>query len=243
MVISDPYDTDPSSNLNLSELGLVSVVMGCPKLHSIVYICSQMTNAALLAVAKHKPNLTSFLLIIVEPQLPDYLTQKPLDRGYSAILECCKNLKRLAITGLFTDQLLENVGTHGKKLEVLHLAFGRNTDLGLHFVLSGCNSMRKLSIRDCPIGGQALLGNSDRLERMQCFWMSSCTVSYGECKLLGEKHLRLNVEVINERSPLHTMSDKSLVENLYIYRTVAGPRLDMPAFVWSTNKKESLGQL
>lgn len=231
---SDAYAADP--NINLTERGLVFVVKGCPKLRYVVYFCSQMTNEALLTIAKHRPNLTKLVLVIGEPQLPDFLTDMPLDNGYRAIVERCKNLKRLVVSGLFTDRLLEHIGTHGKKLEMLSLIFSCGSDRGLHHVLSGCSNLRKLFIRDSPFGGEALLANSDKLERMRSIWISSCKVSYRECKLLGEKHPRLNVEVINERGPLHSMSDESHLENLYVYRTVAGPRLDIPAFVLSTNR-------
>lgn len=238
LILSDPYTADPT--INLTERGLISVSLGCPKLHSIRYFSTRMTNAALITVAKNKPNLTCFRLCILEPQLPDYITQQPLDEGFSAILERCKNLKRLLITGLVTDRLFEHIGIHGKNLEWLCLAFGGNSDQGLHQVLSGCSKIRKLMFRDCPFGGQVLLENSSRLEKMQSLWMSACPVSYGECKMLGEKNSRLNVEVINEKGPLHCMSDECLVENVYVYRTVAGPRLDIPEFVWSTNQKEPL---
>ncbi|KAL8136321.1 LOW QUALITY PROTEIN: hypothetical protein V2J09_002322 [Rumex salicifolius] len=230
---SDPYGADPS--ISLTERGLVSVAKGCPKLHSVLYCCSQMTNDALLNIAKHSPNLTCMRICILEPQLSDHLTHEPLDYGYGAIVKNCKSLKRLMVTGLVTDRLLEHIGTHGKKLEMLCLAFSGNTDAGLHHVLLGCDNLKKLIVRDCPFGGEVLLANSGRLERMQSLWMSSCPVSYGECKQLGEKQPKLNVEVINEKWALHSVPDECPVENLYVYRTIAGPRLDMPAFVWTTN--------
>jgi transport inhibitor response 1 len=42
---------------------------------------------------------------------------------------------------------------------------------------------------------------------------------------------RLNVEVIDERGPPESRPESCPVEKLYIYRTIAGPRLDMPGFV------------
>jgi len=234
---SDPYDADP--DVSLTEKGLVSVAMGCPKLQSILYFCRQMTNAALITIAKTRPNLTHFRLCIIEPQLPDYLTHQPLDVGFGAIVEHCKNLKRLSLGGLITDTLFEYIGAHGKKLEMLSLAFAGNSDRGLDLILSGCTNLKKLEIRDCPFGDGALLANAAKLETMRSLWMSSCQVSYRACKLLGQKHPRLNVEVIDERGPPESRSEKCAVENLYVYRSVAGPRSDGPGFVWTTNRKES----
>ncbi|KAL8137987.1 hypothetical protein V2J09_003988 [Rumex salicifolius] len=228
---SDPYDTDPS--ICLTERGLVSVAKGCPKLHNIMYLCNEMTNEALVTIAKHKPNLTCFRLIILEPQAPDYLTHQPLDDGYSSIVKSCKGLNRVSFTGLITDRLLEQVGAHGSRIEVLSLAFGRCTDAGLRHVLSGCTSLRKLVIRDCPFTGEALLANSEAIERLRFLWMLFCRVSYRECKMLGDKHPRLNVEVINDKG---FVSDECPVENVYVYRTVVGSRVDRPAFVRSTHE-------
>ncbi|KAL8136322.1 hypothetical protein V2J09_002323 [Rumex salicifolius] len=213
VVLSDPYNTDPS--IRLTERGLVSLALGSPKLHYILYLCSQMTNEALVTMANHKPNLTCFRLLILEPHLPDCLTHEPLDDGFAAIVERCKSLRRLVVTGLVTDRLLRHIGHYGTKLEVLCFAFSGNTDMGFHYVISGCSNLRKLVTRDCPFSGQAMLANSDRLERLQSLWMSSCPVSYATCNMLGEKNPRLNVEVINEKGPLDFESDESLVENLY----------------------------
>uniref|UniRef100_A0A0A9F8W8 GSVIVT00023591001, TIR1 n=1 Tax=Arundo donax TaxID=35708 RepID=A0A0A9F8W8_ARUDO len=45
---------------------------------------------------------------------------------------------------------------------------------------------------------------------------------------------RLSVEVMNDprrACPLDSLTDESLVETLYVYRTIAGPRSDTPACV------------
>ncbi|KAK7311315.1 hypothetical protein RJT34_09368 [Clitoria ternatea] len=48
------------------EKGLVAISMGCPKLHSLLYLCHQMTNAALITVAKKNcPNFIHFRLCIL----------------------------------------------------------------------------------------------------------------------------------------------------------------------------------
>lgn len=226
---SDPYgDRQPVS---LTERGLVSISAGCSKLQSILYFCHQMTNAALLAVANNRPNLSCFRLCIIEPRTPDYLTQLPLDVGFGEIVKSCKDLRRLSVSGLLTDRVFEYIGAYAKQIEMLSVAFAGESDLGLFHLLSGCKSLRKLEIRDCPFGDKALLANATKFETMRSLWMSSCSVSFGACKLLAQKMPRLNVEVINEGGQSDLLQENCLVEKLYIYRTVAGPRSDMPDYV------------
>ncbi|XP_061369371.1 protein TRANSPORT INHIBITOR RESPONSE 1-like [Gastrolobium bilobum] len=235
---SDPYVLEP--NVSLTEQGLVSVSEGCPKLESVLYFCRQMSNVALNTIARNRPNLTCFRLCIIEPRTPDHLTLQPLDSGFGAIVEHCKDLQRLSLSGLLTDRVFDYIGTYGKKLEMLSVAFAGDSDLGLHYVLSGCENLKKLEIRDCPFGDKALLANAAKLETMRSLWMSTCSVSYGACKLLGQKLPRLNVEVIDERGPPDSRPESCPVEKLYIYRTIAGPRLDMPGFVCTMEDDSSL---
>ncbi|XP_059300954.1 protein TRANSPORT INHIBITOR RESPONSE 1-like [Lycium ferocissimum] len=231
---SDPFLPEP--NVILTEQGLVAVSEGCPKLQTVLYFCRQMTNAALVTIARNRPNMIRFRLCVIEPRAPDYLTLEPLDTGFGAIVEQCKELRRLSLSGLLTDRVFEYIGTHAKKLEMLSIAFAGDGDMGLHHVLSGCESLRKLEIRDCPFGDEALLANAAKLETMRSLWMSSCSVSFGACKLLAQKLPKLNVEVIDEMGPPDTRPESSPVDKLYIYRTVAGPRFDMPGFVWTLNE-------
>ncbi|KAJ0742680.1 putative F-box domain, leucine-rich repeat domain superfamily, F-box-like domain superfamily [Helianthus annuus] len=231
---SDLYAAD--ANITLTEQGLVSVSQGCPKLQSVLYFCHQMSNSALITIAKNRPNLTCFRLCIIEPRTPDYLTHEPLDIGFGAIVKHCKNLNRLSLSGLLTDRVFEYIGTHAKKLEMLSIAFAGDSDLGLHHVLSGCESLKKLEIRDCPFGDTALLANVAKLATMRSLWMSSCAVSIGACKILSQKMPMLNVEVIDENGSLDSRLDSCLVEKLYVYRTVAGPRSDMPGYIWTMDR-------
>ncbi|XP_041016753.1 protein TRANSPORT INHIBITOR RESPONSE 1-like [Juglans microcarpa x Juglans regia] len=235
---SDPFGPEP--NVGLTEQGLVSVSEGCPKLQSVLYFCRQMSNAALITIARNRPNMTRFRLCIIEPHTPDYLTLQPLDVGFGAIVEHCKDLRRLSVSGLLTDRVFQYIGTHAKKLEMLSVAFAGESDLGLHHILSGCENLRKLEIRDCPFGDKALLANAAKLETMRSLWMSSCSVSFGACKLLGQKMPGLNVEVIDERSPPESRPESCPIEKLYIYRTVSGPRFDMPGFVWTMAENPAL---
>ncbi|KAM3735451.1 hypothetical protein ACB098_10G089000 [Castanea mollissima] len=236
---SEPFGVEP--NVLLTEQGLVSVSEGCPKLHSVLYFCRQMSNDALRTIARNRPNMTRFRLCIIEPRTPDYLNHQSLDVGFGAIVEHCKDLRRLSLSGLLTDRVFEYIGTYGKKLEMLSVAFAGDSDLGLHHVLSGCENLRKLEIRDCPFGDKALLANAAKLETMRSLWMSSCSVSFGACKLLGQKMPRLNVEVIDERGPPGSRPESCPVEKLYIYRTISGQRFDMPGFVWTKDENSALG--
>ncbi|KAK4376314.1 hypothetical protein RND71_006991 [Anisodus tanguticus] len=231
---SDPFLPEP--NVCLTEQGLVAVSDGCPKLQTVLYFCRQMTNDALITIARNRPNMIRFRLCVIEPRAPDYLTLESLDTGFGAIVEQCKELQRLSLSGLLTDRVFEYIGTHAKKLEMLSVAFAGDSDMGLHHVLSGCESLRKLEIRDCPFGDKALLANAAKLETMRSLWMSSCSVSFGACKLLSQKMPRLNVEVIDEMGPPDMRPESCPVDKLYVYRTVAGPRFDMPGFVWTLNE-------
>ncbi|KAH0637021.1 protein TRANSPORT INHIBITOR RESPONSE 1-like [Solanum tuberosum] len=231
---SDPFAAEP--NTTLTEQGLVAVSDGCPKLQSVLYFCRQMTNAALVTIARNRPNMIRFRLCIIEPRTPDYLTLGSFDAGFGAIVENCKELRRLSLAGLLTDRVFEYIGAHAKKLEMLSIAFAGDSDLGLHHVLSGCDNLRKLEIRDCPFGDKALLANAAKLETMRSLWMSSCSVSFEACKMLAQKMPRLNVEVIDERGPPDTRPESCPVEKLYIYRTVAGRRFDTPGYVWTMDE-------
>ncbi|KAL3364998.1 hypothetical protein AABB24_010248, partial [Solanum stoloniferum] len=61
---SDPFA--PGPNVSLTEQGLVAVSMGCPKLQSVLYFCRQMTNDALVTIARNRPNMIRFRLCIIE---------------------------------------------------------------------------------------------------------------------------------------------------------------------------------
>ncbi|WMV31846.1 hypothetical protein MTR67_025231 [Solanum verrucosum] len=156
-------------------------------------------------------------------------------------------------------RVFEYIGVHAKKLEMLSLAFAGDSNLSLHYVLSGCESLRKLETRDCPFGDEALLANAAKLETMRSLWMSNCSVSFEACKLLAQnlpetaslpprgsgkllaqKLPGLNVEVIDERGRPDTRPESCPVENLYIYRTVSGRRFDTPGFVWIIDEDAAL---
>ncbi|XP_042459528.1 transport inhibitor response 1-like protein Os05g0150500 [Zingiber officinale] len=226
----------------LTEIGLIAVSSGCVMLESVLYFCRQMTNSALLTIANNRPNLTCFRLCIVKPYTPDYITQEPLDAGFGAIVESCKDLRRLSMSGLLTDCVFKTIGASANRLERLSVGFAGDGDAGLHYILSGCRKLRMLEIRKCPFGIKALLDNADKLKTMRCLWMSSCSVTLGECRLLAKKMPRLSVEVIDENGgALQSRRDLSRrdllrrdilpAKKLYIYNSITGPRIDAPPSV------------
>ncbi|GER38883.1 transport inhibitor response protein [Striga asiatica] len=213
----------------VTEEGLVSISCGCPKLNSILYFCQQMTNAALITVAKNCPNFIRFRLCTLNPTIPDAVTNLPLDEGFGAIVQSCKGLKRLSISGLLTDKVFLYIGMYAEQLEMLSIAFAGESDMGMRYVLNGCKKIKKLEIRDSPFGDSALVSNVGKYETMRSLWMSSCEVTLGACKTLAQKMPMLNVEIINEGE--EEVEDKHRVEKMYLYRTLVGPRRDAPHFV------------
>jgi transport inhibitor response 1 len=149
-----------------------------------------------------------------------------MDEGFGAIVRDCKYLRRLALSGLLTDRVFEYIGTFGKKLQRLSIAFAGGSDRGLQHVLRGCTNLFKLEIRDSPFGDAALLAGRDRYESMRSLWMSDCNVTLQGCMDLAmQKRDRLVVEVIKKGD------DVDQVESVYVYRAVAGHRTDVPPFV------------
>ncbi|XP_047956137.1 protein AUXIN SIGNALING F-BOX 2-like [Salvia hispanica] len=230
---SDPYGV---GNAAVTEEGLVAISAGCPKLNSILYFCQQMTNAALITVAKNCPNFIRFRLCTLNPIVPDAATNQPLDEGFGAIVQSCKGLTRLSVSGLLTDQVFLYIGMYAEQLEMLSIAFAGDSDKGMLYVLNGCKKLKKLEIRDSPFGNMALLSDMGKYETMRSLWMSSCQVTLGACKTLAEKMPRLNVEIISENEGgagegEASLDDRDRVEKMYLYRTLVGPRTDAPDFV------------
>lgn len=219
------FPTDVCGPGIATEDGLVSISKGCQKLLSILYFCGKMTNAGLQTVARNSPQLTCFRLCILAPLSPDHTTKEPLDEGFGAIVERCKNLRRFSLSGLLTDKVFCYIGSYAKQLEMLSLAFAGKSDLGMQKILEGCPNLRKLEIRDSPFGDPALLFDVQKYESMRSLWMSSCHVTVSGALLLAKAMPSLNVEVIKDDT------EDSRADKLYVYRTVAGQRTDAPCFV------------
>ncbi|KAG9158290.1 hypothetical protein Leryth_000420 [Lithospermum erythrorhizon] len=227
-----PSDLYGVGNAAVTEVGLVAISAGCPKLNSILYFCQQMTNATLAIVAKNCPNFIRFRLCTINPVVPDAVTMQPLDEGFGAIVRACKGLKRLSVSGLLTDQVFLYIGMYAEQLEMLSIAFAGDSDKGMLYVLNGCKKLKKLEIRDSPFGNMALLADVGKYETMRSLWMSSCELTLGACRTLAKKMPMLNVEIINEGEQIDGGSDdRQKVEKMYLYRTLAGPRKDAPEFV------------
>lgn len=226
---ADPFEQDAlldGGGNGVTESGFVAVSEGCPKLHYVLYFCRQMTNAAVATVVRNCPNFTHFRLCIMNMCEPDYLTNEPMDEAFGAVVKTCTKLQRLAVSGLLTDLTFEYIGTYAKNLETLSVAFAGRSDKGMKCVLEGCPKLRKLEIRDCPFGNEALLSGLGRYESMRSLWMSACNVTMNGCLHLARQMPRLNVEVIKEDE-----NDDTQAEKVYVYRSVAGPRRDAPPFV------------
>ncbi|KAK4426035.1 protein AUXIN SIGNALING F-BOX 3 [Sesamum alatum] len=167
---------------------------------------------------------------LFQMQLPIYHLMKVS----GAIVQSCKGLKRLSVSGLLTDQVFLYIGMYAEQLEMLSIAFAGDSDKGMLYVLNGCKKLKKLEIRDSPFGNVALLADVGKYETMRSLWMSSCEVTFGACKILAKKMPRLNVEIINEGGQIEASpDDKQRVEKMYLYRTMVGPRKDSPDFVWT----------
>lgn len=229
-----PSDLHGAGNTAVTEEGLVAISTGCRKLNSLLYFCQQMTNAALITVAKNCPNFIRFRLCTLNPTIPDPVTMQPLDEGFGAIVQSSKGLKRLSLSGLLTDKVFLYIGMYAEQLEMLSVAFAGGSDKGMVYVLNGCKKLKKLEIRDSPFGNMALLADMGKYETMRSLWMSSCEVTLGACKTLAKKMPNLNVEIINENEQMDANSDDSQkVEKMYLYRTLVGARSDAPEFVWT----------
>uniref|UniRef100_A0A5B7AL38 F-box domain-containing protein n=3 Tax=Davidia involucrata TaxID=16924 RepID=A0A5B7AL38_DAVIN len=231
-----PSDLYGVGHAAVTEEGLVAISAGCPKLNSLLYFCHQMTNAALITVAKNCPNFTRFRLCTLNPTKPDPVTMQPLDDGFGAIVQSCKGLRRLSLTGLLTDQVFLYIGMYAEQLEMLSVAFAGDSDEGMLYVLNGCKKLKKLEIRDSPFGNVALLTDVGKYETMRSLWMSSCEVTLEGCKTVAKLMPRLNVEIINESEQVEVEAspdDRQKVEKMYLYRTLVGPRRDAPDFVWT----------
>lgn len=222
-----------AGNVGVTEEGLVAVSAGCPKLNSVLYFCRQMTNVALITVAKNCPNFIRFRLCTLNRVIPDPVTLQPLDEGFGAIVQSCKGLKKLSLSGLLTDQVFLYIGMYAEQLEMLSIAFAGGTDKGMQYVLNGCKKLKKLEIRDSPFGNAALLAaDMGKYETLRSLWMSSCKVTVGACKALAEKTPTSSVEIIDKSArTVASTDDEQRVEKMYLYRTLVGPRSDAPDFV------------
>ncbi|KAJ0724848.1 putative leucine-rich repeat domain superfamily, transport inhibitor response 1 [Helianthus annuus] len=130
----------------VTEVGLTAISIGCQKLKKLTYCCSQMTNSALVTFSKNCPDITRFKLIISTPKHPDHTTLQPFDHGYGAIVESCKDLKKLTASGLLTNDVFLYIGMYAERLEVLSVPSGCESDAGIEYVFNGCKNLKKVEI-------------------------------------------------------------------------------------------------
>lgn len=209
------------------EVGLQAISEGCRKLRSILYFCQRMTNAAVIAMSKNCPDLVVFRLCIMGRHQPDHVTGEPMDEGFGAIVMNCRNLTRLAVSGLLTDRAFSYIGKYGKLVRTLSVAFAGDSDMGLKYVLEGCPKMQKLEIRDSPFGDSALRSGLHHYYNMRFLWMSSCKLTRQGCREVAQALPRLVVEVMTNG----TQEEEDFVDILYMYRSLEGRRDDVPKFV------------
>lgn len=214
----------------VTEEGFLAISKGCPNLRKILYFCKQMTNAAMATFARNCTKMTHFRLCIMPIYELDFETKETLDEGFGAVCMTCKNLRRLSLSGRLTDKTFEYIGVYANELESLSVAFAGDTDLGMQYILEGCTKLRKLEIRDCPFGDEALLTGIKKYESMRSLWMSTCKITKYGCQFLAERNKSLNVEIIRDSENPDPNSEDS-VQKLYVYRTIAGHRQDAPPFV------------
>ncbi|XP_064973031.1 F-box protein FBX14-like [Musa acuminata AAA Group] len=223
-----PFEATEDSESAVSDAGLVAISEGCQKLRSILYFCQRMTNAAVVTMSKNCQDLVVFRLCIMGRHRPDHITGEPMDEGFGAIVMNCKKLTRLAVSGLLTDKVFEYIAKYGKLVRTLSVAFAGNSDLSLRYVLEGCHKLQKLEIRDSPFGDAGLLSGIHHYYNMRFLWMNSCKLSLRGCKEVAQTLPRLVVEVFGDQNK---ELDGDAVEKLYLYRSLVGPRDDVPSFV------------
>lgn len=225
-----PLDATEDSDGSVSDVGLQAISEGCPKLESILYFCQRMTNAAVVAMSNNCPDLVVFRLCIMGRHRPDRITGEPMDDGFGAIVMNCKKLTRLSVSGLLTDKAFTYIGKYGKLIKTLSLAFSGNSDLSLQYLFEGCTRLQKLEVRDSPFGDRGLLSGLQNYYNMRFLWMNTCRLTMSGCREVAQQMPNLVVEVIGDPDQEDEMETET-VEKLYLYRSLAGPRSDVPKFV------------
>ncbi|KAM0920823.1 hypothetical protein ACQ4PT_007247 [Festuca glaucescens] len=223
-----PLDAHEDADELVSEIGLAAISEGCRGLRSILYFCQRMTNAAVITMSQNCPELKVFRLCIMGRHQPDHMTGEPMDEGFGAIVRNCSKLTRLSTSGRLTDRAFEYIGKYGKSVRTLSVAFAGDGDLALQHLLQGCSKLEKLEIRDCPFGDAGLLSGMHHFYNMRFVWMSGCNLTLQGCKEVARRLPRMVVELVNSQ-PESERTDG--VDILYMYRSLEGPREDVPPFV------------
>ncbi|XP_048572263.1 transport inhibitor response 1-like protein [Triticum urartu] len=223
-----PLDAHEDADELVSEVGLTAISEGCRDLRSILYFCQRMTNAAVITMSQNCPEMKVFRLCIMGRHRPDHVTGEPMDEGFGAIVRNCSKLTRLSTSGHLTDRAFEYIGNYGSSLRTLSVAFAGDSDLALQHILQGCSKLEKLEIRDCPFGDAGLLSGMHHFYNMRFVWMSGCSLTLQGCEEVARQLPRMVVELINSQPEIEKTDG---VDILYMYRSLEGPREDVPPFV------------
>ncbi|CAH9083931.1 unnamed protein product [Cuscuta epithymum] len=218
-------DDDDDGDVPVSEVGLLAISEGCPRLEYLLYFCNRMSNAALVGLSKNCPDLLEFRLHTSGWRSRDYYTRGSMDEGFGAILMNCKKLTRLHTSGLLTDQALCYIGQYGKSLRALSFGVAGKNEMGLKFVLDGCPNLLKLEISDFRFGDSALRSLLHHFYRLQFVKISTRRVTHQCCEEIARQLPQLVIEVV---AKMDIPSDQRGYDTLFMYRS-----LDEASTIWT----------
>ncbi|CAN1839040.1 Protein AUXIN SIGNALING F-BOX 2 [Linum perenne] len=163
------FPSDPiAGQATVTEEGLVAISRGCRKLHSILYFCQQMTNAALITDLK-RLSLSGLLTDQVFHYIGSYAKQLEMlsiafagdsDKGMQYVLNGCKKIRKLEIrdSPFGNAALLMDVG----KYETMRSLWMSACDV----TLGGCKILAKrmpgLNVEIMNENDQMEFGDDDR---------------------------------------------------------------------------------
>ncbi|EFJ32115.1 hypothetical protein SELMODRAFT_408595 [Selaginella moellendorffii] len=152
--------------------GLITLASRCVNLQHVAIYVSDIANSALRAFGTHCPHMLDFRIVLLESTLP--VTELPLDSGVRALLQGCRKITRLAIylrNGGLTDAGLAAIGSLGEHLTWLLLGCVGTSDRGLIDLASGCRSLQKLELRDCPFTEGGIAVSVRLLASLRFLWI------------------------------------------------------------------------
>jgi len=192
-------------------------------------------------------HLCDFRLTLLHYKLN--ITDLPIDDGVGALLEGCKNLRRLALylrPGGLTDAGLRYIGRHGPNVRWLLLGNVEVTDEGLLQLSNGCPVLQKLEIRSCKLLSEHALAQAAtrfaaETGSLRYMWVQDYRDSSSGRHLLSMRPQdRWNVELIpsfitvgeNQQGQLIPVDQAA---QFLLYRSFAGRRADCPKNIKTSN--------
>ncbi|PWA72205.1 hypothetical protein CTI12_AA273070 [Artemisia annua] len=155
----------------VTQEGLIALAKGCTNLERLRVNLHVISNEAIKFVGTHLNNLRKFRLTAVSQK---GITDIPLDDAIRAILMGCRKLERLDITlwhGRLTDVGFEYIGKYGANLRFLSLTSIGISNAGLMKLSEGCPRLRKLILKDCPFGKQAVASIVFNIPSLRYVWV------------------------------------------------------------------------